>query len=226
MSWQEVLFRRLTGYLSAIPGDKRTMAAEKHLGWERHVYYYVNRVHPRFGQVIVCHGTPQELMMTAAAACAFDTGGMVAGHIVLAPNAEASPAELVGAHSHGADSYRSVMDPWVEEAFASPPMYVRDAVPSHVLVPEIDLDKCTDARAWGWEGRLLAIDYSEPPVPPTRVCFMRGQRVVYEDWLVETRPLSTDDTKLHIQALQDIAVETDTPVQDMLDFLSREVVSA
>ena len=224
ISWQRLLFCRLTGRFSSIPSSTRTVASEAKLGVARAVYYYVGRTYPEFGHLVVASEPSSHPSAEAAAVAALDTGGLVSGWIPLQEElAPAQLAALVHERDLNGDTYIEVFGSWLDDAFTQTSSYVNGGKPAWHTWPEVDLEESVDERAWTWETRISAVDHAIAPVRPKAIFFQTGRRQLYFDWLRAERVLSTPQFEAHLNLIISTSREVDAPAEHMITYLEQEV---
>jgi hypothetical protein len=185
MSWQHLLYRRLSNQHNAIPPAAATAAAEVGLGLGRNAYWYIGRVEPDFGQIVCVH-LADTASDTRIKVNPFDTGGLWHGHIQTDPPLDAAQrVTLVASTQLDIGGYDAQMRSWLAAAYGSPPTsYPTGGVPSVSTVPVVTLPPPNEPRSWTWEGRIpVAVDASAA-MPAWGLFITNSDRDAYLQWLL------------------------------------------
>lgn len=228
LSWQELLFRRITGRWN-IPSGETTLEAERRLGFrESMTYFYVGRCVPSFGSNTIASGLPAESACDGPFTSPFDTGAFAHGDRIATSPAVATQdlGKFVTRHTYVGRDYVERMSDWLTAAFDSPTDYTDGKTPTTHAVADIVLEKCVgDARVWTWEGRIPTKDYAAPPVEVRRVYFSEGTRELYIDWVRSSDLVTKREGMQHMREVYAYSEEVDDAATGMLDYLRREFAS-
>jgi hypothetical protein len=220
MSWQELLFRRLTGAFAGYISSPKTLEAERILGLQRSIYYGIGRNSPEFGELVAVF-EPLTTPPPAAETNPFDTGGVAHGHIPLTPGA-LPPADILRNSLVPVEAHQAELRQWSTAAYTNPSDYrLRGEAsrPGFVTTSAIDLGATVDDRAWTWEGRIPADEYRDPPLTVRKLFIKPGDLRDYQRWLRRTAPLEEAELSPHEDLVDDVSVETPHPYESMMEAL-------
>jgi hypothetical protein len=228
LSWQELLFRRLTGRWG-IPSGATTLDAERLLDFPVPMtYFFVGRCVPSFGSNTIASGLHAQMVCDGPFTSPFDTGALAKGDkIAVSPALDpANSGEFVKNHTYVGREYVDPMSAWLTAAFESPTGYAEGKTPTVHAVPEVNLGDCGgDARVWTWEGRIPAKDYVESPVDVRQVFFSEGTREPYLDWVRGTELVTKREGLQHMRDVYAYSEELGDAATGMLDFLRGELTT-
>lgn len=221
MSWEELLLRRLEGRLNDIKQGANTARAEKALGFDPMVYFYVGRCVPAFGK----HAFASRPVACDPRTTPFDTGALVSSErfIVTDPPVTDVPA-FVSANSYVGQDYVLPMSSWLQAAYDDPISYVDGMRPTIAAVATVDLDLCppeADERVWAWETRIPKRDYDPRPLAVEQVFFLEGERELYLDWVEVTELLDEQERDSHIAFIYEHGREVPDVALAMLDYMKK-----
>ncbi|MGV2984352.1 hypothetical protein ACNPNP_11680 [Microbacterium sp. AGC85] len=219
MEWPEVLYLRLTAQFGRLgSGRENTSAAEGILGWDHQVYFFVGRPHPDYSASVTLFSPPAP-GAAAWAVTPFDTGGMIKGHIVTAPEqSESERVSLVEKWTTADTSYVEAQEKWIGGAFTERDGYVRSEKPTTHLVPQVDLAHNSD-HSWTWEGRLPSVNYETAPTTATHVFVSTGRRQHFQNWVRKSGVVAREDLAAYMRTVATLVHETPSPVEDAQDIL-------
>lgn len=224
LTWQELLFRRLTWRFEGIPTGDKTARAEEALEFPvRMTYFYVGRCVPDFGSNTVASWPLSSPALTTP----FDTGSLAKPGMIVSspPLSDDDRGRFVVDHSFDVGSYAERMSAWLAEAYAEPSNYVSGVKPAHHAIPQIVLDECAgDQRIWTWEARLPADDYAVPPLQTRVIYFSEGIRELYVDWIEQTDLLMAEERMSHMEDIYSYSKEVDDAALGMLGHLRGELM--
>ncbi|KQZ23776.1 hypothetical protein [Microbacterium sp. Root553] len=218
MDWQLVLHYRLTSQFDRIPAQPNTAVAEDAMRWGHQAYFFVGRPHPYYSSSITLfeHPHPEDVAWFVTP---FDTGGLIHGKVVTAPELDAAQrVELIEKWSWHDDGYLADYDRWVDASFGAAEEYVRAGVPTMHLVEEIDLSQNTDF-SWTWEGRFPATRYTDGEIHPFRVLLSSGRRRQYFEYLRQNSILRADERAAYMRWAGSLIQEDVSPVKAAQDVL-------
>ncbi len=219
LTWQAVLYFRLTAQYAQLGSRARTTEAEAAISWPHFVYFYVGRPHPDYGATVALHVRPGDDFADWAVT-PFDTGGLVHGRVLTHNEMTAKEkVALIDRWTRTDLGYVTEMDDWIGAAFEDYAGYVRTARPAHHLVEEIDLPRNSD-HSWTWEGRLAALDYSEHPVAPLIIYVSEGRRKHFFEWVRAQRLVSQDKLADYMRWLAEVVHDSVSPVKSAQDTLT------
>ncbi|WP_285464932.1 hypothetical protein [Agromyces sp. NBRC 114283] len=209
----ELLYFRLTGQFDRIETRPKTKEAEERLGLERSAYFYVDRAHPDYGDMIVANDGPVEVATWCVSP--FDTGGLAHGWIRTRVELdEEQRRRLLGQWTWDDLSYERQLNEWISGAFRAPDDYVEAGRPGYHLVEEVDLPAC-DSQSWTFEGRIPVDGLRTNPVAPVRAYVTPGKRQHYLEWVRASRRLSIDQYTEHLRLVATVVVETASPIESV-----------
>jgi hypothetical protein len=154
--------------------SEKARAAERALGLGDCLYFYAGLGHPSFGDAVLVY-EPEWSDTESGGATPFDTGGFHLNHtLVEGVSSEVEKKAYVASQSCELAAWRSQLDGYLAEYFASPAAYVRGESPTKDD-PTHRFRGARDRRAWTWEIRshrdhglleglrnaYLASDYAE-----------------------------------------------------------------
>lgn len=211
-TWQEVLWRRLTGRFGGLKTGEHTAESERFLDIGRNVYYYIGTSHPDFGLFVVAFDKHAESAVAETIVSPFDTGGIARGYTALI--GPVSPEIIVHRESYPVGEYQTKFSAWVDAAYPIKDDYSLRRRPTHVTTPEIDYSAVIhNDRAWIWEGRVGALDQPEPPLEPAAVFFSPGRRRRYKDWIIGMAKMSSADSTAHLELISRIGRDHADPAR-------------
>lgn len=206
ITWQELLFRRITGAHGTLPQGRNTIEAEHGLDLDECAYFYIGRCDPAFSQHAAIFHRPE---CETAEVTPFDTGGFWFDHVTTEPPTDPSlkPAFVSTMTMPAAGYYPSFRD-WGSTAFSSEGGYIDGVtVPLTLFAVQIDLSaSALDARCWTWEGRVSKSDNTGSIVP--RRLFMQDVHYrQYTTWVRNNTRLATDERIAHIDQVAQLRVD-------------------
>ncbi|QGH70777.1 hypothetical protein [Pseudactinotalea sp. HY158] len=195
-SWARTLYYRLSGQAHRCGTTPGTDASEHLLGFERSVYLYLGRCDPAFGDTGIACERPERRIGVAP----FDTGGMAQRKIRLRLDlTDDQMADLVRRHRMGPSEYEDLWAAWGRDAYDSSSEYTSGNVPRWHRCEEVDLSTdANEARAWVWEGAVLADAESCDSVRPRLVALSGVQLDRYRSWLRDSDILTSEEYRQHV----------------------------
>ncbi len=205
-SWARLLYYRLTGQHFRTNAGKRTQESETALGITQSIYFYIGRCEPEFGDTGMANQRPTGAVESVVP---FDTGGMVRGKITTDPPLDtASRAALANQWALDEQTFIAKFGPWGSAAYTSSADYTEGAAPrTHLVAQIVTSTPPNQARAWTWEGRVLA--HADPcgRIRPCLVVLSDERLDEYRAWIRSRDVLQGQDYDDHMAALKAIRLD-------------------